>query len=238
MSDWKVIDELFMSALESRKRPVAVSFLDTPPVGIAAFKGVEPAGCSFWRMAAEGKSFYTVPADHYNCPIGSHTHNIPLPAEQADELGATLAMMSDLGYLSMDEVPGIPQLPQTPEAVVYTPLAETPVDPDVVLVVGRPGKIMLLQEAAIAAGYPQPTALLARPTCMALPMSVGGAIVASTACVGNRVYTDLGDDEVYLSIPGRYVPAIAERIPTILAANAALCAHHQQKAKMRAASGE
>ncbi len=44
------------------------------------------------------------------------------------------------------------RLPQTPGVVIYAPLGETPVDPDVALFVGRPGRLMLLQEAALRAG--------------------------------------------------------------------------------------
>ena len=137
-----------------------------------------------------------MPADHYNCPIGSHTHAIPLPAPRAPELEQTLGFMAGLGYVRMEEVPGIPRLPQTPGVVVYAPLGETPVDPDVVLVAGRPGRLMLLLEAAGRAGVATQPGFLGRPTCMALPAALAGGTIASTGCIGNRVYTDLGDDEL------------------------------------------
>ena len=54
------------------------------------------------------RSFYTVAADHYNCPIGSYTHNIALPPERAPELEQTFSLMASLGYVKMEEVPGIP----------------------------------------------------------------------------------------------------------------------------------
>ena len=85
-----------------------------------------PSGCSFWRLAAEGRFFYTVPNDHYNCPIGSYTHNISLPPDRAPELEQTLSLMAGAGYIKMEEVPSIPRLPQTPDSVVYAPLGETP----------------------------------------------------------------------------------------------------------------
>src|SRR5881296_2793025 len=135
-----------------QRRPVAVAFRDTPPTGVAKFAGTEPSGCSFWRVAAGGRTFYTVPSDHYNCAIGSHTHRIPLPPERAEELDRTLALMTGIGYLGMEEIPGIPRLPETPGVVIYAPLGDTPVDPDVVLVAGRPGQLMLLLEAALRGG--------------------------------------------------------------------------------------
>jgi hypothetical protein len=47
--------------------------------------------------------FYTVPADHRNCPIGGFTHGLTLPPERADELPRTLGLMAKLGDLRMDE---------------------------------------------------------------------------------------------------------------------------------------
>jgi len=173
------------------------------------------------------RTFYTVPADHHNCPIGSYTHNIPLPPERAPELGQTLALMTGLGYLRMEEVPGIPRLPQTPGVVIYAPLADSPVDPDVVLVAGRPGRVMLLQEAALRAGVAATAPLLGRPTCMALPASLTQGVIASTGCVGNRVYTDLGEDELYVMIPGKDVTRVAAEAQTIAAANLKLSEYHR-----------
>jgi uncharacterized protein (DUF169 family) len=136
MTPWAEIEQAVTQRLSLSQRPVAVAFRDTPPAGVPAFVGTEPSGCSFWRLAAAGRTFYTIPADHHNCPIGSHTHAITLPAPRAPELEQTLGFMTGLGYLRMEEVPGIPVLPRTPGAVVYAPLGDTPVDPDVVLVAG------------------------------------------------------------------------------------------------------
>src|SRR5262249_30750111 len=111
-----------------RRRPVAVKFQETPPAGMPKFNGTEPSGCSFWRLAAAGQAFYTVPSDHYNCAIGSYTHNIPLPEERTHELEQTLSFMTRICYMKMEEVPGIPRLAQAPRVVIYAPLGETPVE--------------------------------------------------------------------------------------------------------------
>src|SRR5207249_5783456 len=168
MIDYHSVEQRLSEALGLGRRPVAVTFLDAPPAGVARFAGSEPSGCSFWRLAAAGRTFYTVPSDHYNCAIGSHTHSIPLPAERAQELEQTLSFMTGVGYIKMEEVPRIPRLPQPPGVVIYAPLGETPVEPDVVLFPGRPGRVMLLQEAALRAGVAAQAPLLGRPTCMVL----------------------------------------------------------------------
>lgn len=229
MAAWAEIEQTLTRALDLPRRPVAVAFRTTPPPGVPAFAGTEPSGCSFWRVAAAGRAFYTVPADHYNCAIGSHTHAITLPAARAPELEQTLGLMTRIGYVRMEEVPGIPVLPTTPGAVVYAPLGDTPVDPDVVLVAGRPGRLMLLLEAAGRAGIATGPGLLGRPTCMALPAALAGRAVASAGCVGNRVYTDLGDDELYVAVPGRDVARVADELATIVAANDTLAAYHRDR---------
>ncbi len=229
MIDYRAIERQLTEALGLQRRPVAVAFRPAPPEGLAKFSGTEPSGCSFWRLAAAERAFYTVPADHHNCPIGSYTHNIPLPPDRAAELPQTLTLMTNLGYLKMDEVPGIPRLAQTPGVVIYAPLAESPVDPDVVLVAGRPGRVMLLQEAALRAGIAAPAPLLGRPTCMALPASIAHGVIASAGCVGNRVYTGLGEDELYVVIPGKDIARVAAEAQTIASANLKLSDYHQER---------
>jgi uncharacterized protein (DUF169 family) len=229
MTDYRSIEAQLRDAFSLRRRPVAVTFRESPPAGVAKFTGTEPSGCSFWRVAAGGRTFYTVPSDHYNCAIGSHTHNIPLPPARADELRQTLGFMTGIGYVRMEEIPGIPRLPQTPGAVIYAPLADTPVPPDVVLVSGQPAPLMRLLEAALRAGLQTQVPFMGRPTCMALPAALTHGVLASTGCIGNRVYTDLGDDELYVAIPGKDLDKLAAEVTTIASANAALADYHRDR---------
>jgi uncharacterized protein (DUF169 family) len=227
MPDYKSLENQFQQILNLSRRPVAVSFPADAPASVEKFSGSEPAGCSFWRLAAEGRSFSTVPSDHYNCPVGSYTHHIPLPESRAQELPSILGTMTSLGYLKMEEVPGIPVLKETPQNILYTPLGDTAVDPDVVLFVLSPGKLMLLEEAALRAGVSSKLPLLARPTCMAIPAAIEHGMVTSAGCIGNRVYTNIGDGELYAAIPGRALELVAQELETIASANAALAQHHR-----------
>jgi uncharacterized protein (DUF169 family) len=210
-------------------RPVAVAYLDALPEGVAKFEGTAPSGCSFWSLAAQGRSFYTVPSDHFNCPIGSYTHAIDLPPERTAELEQTLALMTSVGYVRMEEVPAIPRLSRTPAFTYYAPLAATVVDPDVVIFAGRPSRLMRLQEASARAGAASQLPLLGRPTCMALPAAMMHGSVMSTGCIGNRVYTDLGEDEFYLVIPGKRLMDLAEQASVIATANDTLEQYHKQR---------
>jgi uncharacterized protein (DUF169 family) len=224
--NYQSLEEQLSSDLGLTRRPIAIAFRDAPPPGVSKFTGSVPSGCSFWRLASEGRTFFTVPSDHYNCAIGSYTHNIPLPAERASELADTLGFMASIGYVRMEEVPGIPVLRKTPGAVVYAPLGDTPVDPDVVMFWGPAARMMLLQEAAIAAGVISSVNTFGRPTCMALPASLASGIVMSTACVGNRVYTGLEEGELYAAVPGTDVAKLAKTGATVKSANAKLQEYH------------
>lgn len=56
-----------------------------------------------------------------------------------------------------------------------------------------------------------------------------GNAVASFACIGNRVYTNLADDELYVTIPGGALSTVLERLEVILSANAQLETYHKQR---------
>ena len=71
MTDYRSIERQLTEALGLARRPVAVAFLKAPPAGIAKFEGVMPSGCSFWRLAADGRTFYTVPATTTTAPSGA-----------------------------------------------------------------------------------------------------------------------------------------------------------------------
>ena len=207
---------------KAARRPVAVTFLDDPPANIQKFDGTEPSGCSFWRLAAEGSTFYTVPENHFNCAVGAYTHNIALSPEREKETEQTLKMMFDLGYVKPEEVPQIPRLAKAPKAILYAPLGEASAAPDIVLFAVKPAGAMLLQEAANRAGVGSGAPALGRPTCMALPASLQHGAIISLGCIGNRVYTGLGEDEMYVVLRGKDLPAVVEALKTIGNANAAL----------------
>ena len=226
MADYAQIERRLTDILHLSRRPVAIAFRDTPPDGVLQLSGSQPSGCSFWRLAAGGQAFYTVPSDHYNCPIGSYTHNIPLPPEREAELTGTLGLMVDIGYIKMEEVPGVPRLPKTPPVTVYAPLSQTPVAPDAILFAGTPAKLMLLHEAATRAAK-QVLPLLGRPTCMAIPAALSGGVASSLGCIGNRVYTGIADDQFYTVVSGTDLAEIVRELETIVSANAQLAEYHQ-----------
>jgi uncharacterized protein (DUF169 family) len=121
---------------------LAITFTDTAPAGVEPFSepmpdalddgrtGRVPAGCVFWIKAAE-RTFSTVAEDHGNCSVGSLTHGFKTLDEVAGN--SDVAALLESGWVSMDVVPQIPVVTEKPGAVVYGPLGQTAIDPDVVL---------------------------------------------------------------------------------------------------------
>jgi uncharacterized protein (DUF169 family) len=211
--------------------PVAVTYRPSAPAGIPRVGTAGPSGCSYWKQAAEGQVFYTEATDHFNCPVGSYTHNIDLPPEKAQELQGLVETMVGLEYLRLEEVPQIPRRSEAFGVAIYAPLAAAPVEPDVVVVRGNARQMMLLTEAANLAGAGASAGLMGRPTCAMLPAALqGGQLAASVGCIGNRVYTALADDELYCAIPGTALSLLIDKLVTIVHANRTLEQFHQARA--------
>ncbi len=218
--------------LNLRVDPVAIAFRQTAPAGVAHIVSSEPASCAYWRRAAAGEVFYTNADDHKRCPVGAHTHGVQLSPAEAKELEGLVKTMVDLEYLSMAEVPSIPTRKQPFSVAVYAPIDRAPLPPDVVLVRGNARQLMLLAEAAQAAGVSATTPTMGRPTCAILPQAIEEARAgASFGCIGNRVYTALPDDEAYFAIPGGALPAVEERLGVLVRANRELESFHRARAQ-------
>lgn len=209
--------------LRLRMPPVAIAFLDEVPAGLEPWRGpAQPAGCAFWQQAQTGAPFYTVPADHFNCAIGSYTHAIDLPPDRSGQLNETVGLMVESGYIEMTEIPGIPRLAKQPAAVAYGAADTADFEPDVVVLTANPAQGMLIYEAALRAGVGAAlTNLLGRPTCAVLPLSLNnGQAAVSLGCAGNRLYAGLRDDELYFAIPGGRWQDFKTRLAEIVSANA------------------
>ncbi len=215
-------------ALSLRLPPIAVSLTDEVPAGVPAHEGRVAAGCMFWERATRG-TFATSAPDHELCAIGVHTHALAEPSPSlAGELQRTLAVMADLDYVRPDEVAGIPALRTPVRHVVYGPLADSPRDPDVVLLFadGRQGLIVAEAAARIDGGV---APALGRPACAIVAQAVNtGRAALSMGCCGARAYVDtLSDDVALWALPGARLEAYADAIAGLADANRVLGSFHQ-----------
>ncbi|MDP7276502.1 MAG: DUF169 domain-containing protein [Planctomycetaceae bacterium] len=206
--------------------PVAVAVVDELPADVARVDESAAAGCGYWKRAAQGEVFATVAVDHFGCPIGAYTHGVELPVAEAEQQQTMIDMMVELEYVRRDEVPEIPHHSEGFGAVVYSPIDQAPCPIDAVVVQGTPRQMMILVEAANAAGLVGGQAA-GRPTCAAIPeVMQEGRFVTNLGCIGNRVYTGIADDQLYVVLPGDRVNDVHDKLSVIVNANSRLEAYH------------
>ncbi len=224
--NWTDLSARLQQALSLAAPPIAITFSDAPPQGVAAFDapmpepladgrtGRVPAGCVFWNHATES-TFSTVKADHGNCSVGSLTHGFATLDEVAGN--SDVAALLETGWVTMDVVPQIPVVTEKPGAVTYGPLAETPVDPNVVLLRVNGKQMMVLSDAVPG------LRIEGKPQCHIVAIAKEqGEIAASVGCALSRVRTGMPATEMTCAIPAAKVAQVIDAIETNAVADAAV----------------
>ena len=224
--NWSDLAARLQQALSLAAPPIAITFSDAPPQGVAAFDapmpdpladgrtGRVPAGCVFWNHATES-TFSTVKADHGNCSVGSLTHGFATLDEVAGN--SDVAALLESGWVTMDVVPQIPVVIEKPGAVTYGPLAETPIDPNVVLLRVNGKQMMVLSDAVPG------LRIEGKPQCHIVAIAKEqGEIAASVGCALSRVRTGMPATEMTCAIPAAKVAQVIDAIETNAVADAAV----------------
>ncbi|MES1262134.1 MAG: hypothetical protein ABUS49_10395, partial [Acidobacteriota bacterium] len=88
---------------------------------------------------------------------------------------------------------------------------------------------MLLYEAAVRAGAGDAlTQTLGRPGCAVLPLAVKtGVSAVSFGCKGNRTFTGLPEEELYLAVPGAKWDAVVAAATEVVSANCTMEEHYK-----------
>ena len=227
MSDYFSIAAVLHNALGLKLPPIAVCLTDTIPEGVPAHEGRVPAGCVFWELAARGVIATSAP-DHDLCAVGVHTHHLADPSpHHPRELANVLKVMAGMEYVREQDVAGIPVLRDPVRHVVYAPLAQTPLAPDVVLLFADSRQGLVITEA-IQQVDPELPLALGRPACAVVPQAVNsGRAALSLGCCGARAYLDaFTDDTALWALPGAKIALYAARIAKLAAANDVLGRFH------------
>jgi len=184
--------------------PIALAFVERAPAGIPSLDEDVPSACSFWRKA-EMAVFYASADRHFNCPIGALTMGFAMPDEVQAKLMELTKMMCGVGYLAPEEAAKIPSIPKKHSGIVYGPLRDFPIEPDLVLMWLTPDQAMLYAEAAGSCRWVEerPIPLLGRPSCAALPVALANSqSTFSLGCTGMRIFTGIGEDRFLAVLPG------------------------------------
>lgn len=232
---WTELADSLSRALALASPPLAISFSDAPPADVPAFDapmpapmpdgrtGRVPAGCVFW-MEAANHTFSTVAEDHGNCSVGSMTHGFKTLDEVAGN--SDVAALLDSGWVTMDVVPQIPVVHEKPGAVTYGPLAETPVDPDVVFLRLNAKQLMVLSDAVPG------LRIEGKPQCHIVAVAKEqGEIAASVGCALSRVRTGMSANEMTCAIPASRLEEVVTAIQHNATADTAVARYAAEDAK-------
>jgi uncharacterized protein (DUF169 family) len=226
MSSNALAAQTLTDSLHLTQPPIAICFADSVPEGVEAFSASVPAGCRFWQEAAKGV-FATVAQQHDLCSIGIYTHNLEMTPGVETDLGDALKVFGDLGYVRPEDIPLIPVLKQKARVIVYGPLADVPLAPDVVLLFAKAEQSLILSEASQQMEQGLPPAM-GRPACAIVPQAFNtGRTALSLGCCGARAYLDVLTPEVALyAIPGGKIQEFTARVAALANANSVLTRFH------------
>ena len=226
----RTIAEGVASMLSLNTPPIGLAFVEAAPKGVETFNAEVPSACTLWRRA-ESQVFYAAAEKHFNCPIGAMTMGFDLPKEVGQQLSGLVQMMCDCGYISGEEPAKIPGVKKKKSGIVYGPLKDFPLEPDLVLMWLPPRQAMLYNEAVGSIRWTStlPATVFGRPACAALPISFENSQSAlSLGCTGMRTFTDIGQDRLLAALPGNKASELLNALTATLKSNATMREFYEQ----------
>jgi uncharacterized protein (DUF169 family) len=211
--------------------PIALSFVDSPPAGIDTFDEEVPSSCAFWRKA-ESKVFYAPAAKHLNCLIGAMVMGFDLPEAVQPQLGDLVSKMCSLGYIGDNEPSKIPTVKKKSVGIVYGPLAEFPVEPDLILAWLTPSQAMIYNESAGTVQWTAslPQGVFGRPACGALPVALANSQpTLSMGCMGMRTFTQIAGDRLLSVMPATKLEEFVGALESTVSTNEAMRAFYEEQ---------
>jgi len=215
------IDQEISSAFGLDISPIAMALVDNQPQGVETMEEEVPSFCTFWRMA-EKKSFYAPANKHFNCPIGAMVLGFEMPKEVQDQLGGLVKKMCECSYLSEDEPANIPTITEKKAGVVYGPLKDFPVAPQLILMWLKPSQAMIYNEVLGCCKWSgsMDSMALGRPACAVIPTTLNKSPFGmSLGCTGMRTFTEVSDDHILATLNCAEIDSFLTSLQTTLSAN-------------------
>ena len=224
-TDWTDLSQRLTDLLELEHAPVAITFSESPVASesdVESFgvrlseptadgrSGAVPAPCVFW-MHGHNRTFSTVPADHGNCSVGEYTHGLVEAGDilNREDVGALL----EVGWVTMEAFAGVAALERRPQSIIYAPLADTPQDPDMVLLRLSPRQAMELGDSV-------DLHLSGKPQCQIIPIAIDqNKTAVSMGCALSRARTGMGDDELTCAVPSGQLAEIVANLEAVVGAD-------------------
>jgi uncharacterized protein (DUF169 family) len=233
--DYKALAGALTELLALQTPPLAITFTQEEPGSVPRYEGTMPpptpdgrtgkvsAGCVFWMKAVD-RTFYTCAEDHGNCSVGSLTHGfitLDVAAKRAD-----VKALVEACWVTPEVFPHIPVVKQRPKCVVYGPLADARLDPDVVFIRVNGKQAMILHDALPDLRFE------GKPQCHIIPIAKDlGQVALSVGCMLSRVRTGMPNTEVTCAIPGSKLEEIITKLKTTCGADKAVATYAAEDAR-------
>lgn len=225
-SDYRSTAKTLVDLLALSTPPLAITFTAHETADIPRYEGAMPAptpdgrtgkvsaGCVFWMKAVD-RTFRTCAEDHGNCSVGSLTHGfitLDTAAQRAD-----VKALVEACWVTPEVFPRIPVVKQRPACVIYGPLADTRVDPDVVFLRLNGKQAMILHDALPELRFE------GKPQCHIIPIAKEeGQVAVSVGCMLSRTRTGMPNTEVTCAIPASKLDEVVERLKSTCRADRAV----------------
>jgi uncharacterized protein (DUF169 family) len=233
-SDWNALSNELDEILHLTAPPVAITFSEQRPDGVAFFDepmppampdgrtGRVPAGCVFWVKATQ-RTFSTVPEDHGNCSVGRLTHGMTTLEDISGN--SDVGELLNSGWVAMDDVLRIPTIRTRPGAVTYGPLREA-TNPNVVLLRVNGRQMMMLSDALPG------LRIEGKPQCHIVAIAKEhGEVAASVGCALSRARTGMRVEEMTCAIPAIQLSDVVDKLRHAAAIDAAVARYSAQDAR-------
>lgn len=233
--DYRAMSSRLAELLALAAPPIAITFTREEAAGVPRYEGTMakpaadgrtgkvPAGCVFWMKAVD-RTFKTCAEDHANCSVGSLTHGF-IPLEVAASRDDVKAMVQ-VKWVTPEMFPGIPVVKERPSCVVYGPLADTPIEPDVVFLRVNGKQAMALHDAM------PDMRVEGKPQCHIIPIArEQGQVALSVGCMASRTRTGMSNSEMTCAIPAAKLGAVIEKLEAACGADKAVAGYAAEDAR-------
>ncbi|GAB4349097.1 MAG: DUF169 domain-containing protein [Candidatus Abyssubacteria bacterium] len=191
---WRAVDKIGITARDEK------------PDGLPSL-GRRGTHCNMIAKAREGRVFYAESVN-YSCEFAKYTLGLTRDASAFERfrpeelLGIKNALKTDVPNRILEATP---QLPEGNKYMVFFPLKEMPLEPDVVVLIGRPVDIMdIVWEITTRTGE-RIEAHIGAIGAMCGELTVAPLVTGkpnlSVGCCGSRRFGKLQRDEIMLSLP-------------------------------------
>ena len=233
--DFKNLASELSYILSLQNPPLAITFSAEAPAGIPGYEGAMPnptrdgrtgrvpAGCVFW-IKAQDRTFSTAAEDHGNCSVGSVTHGFKTLEEVGES--SDVEKLVSAGWVTPEVFPQIPAVQGHPSHVIYGPLYETPIVPDVVFLRLNAKQAMVLADALPGISFQ------GKPQCHIIAIArERNEVAISVGCMLSRVRTGMGATEMTCAIPAPRLAEVVEKLRSACTADKAVAAYASEDSK-------